>query len=92
MSEYEIDPIVWFTDRKLSHTPPHFIVVKTPITEESKLWILSNLRGRFSIVTDVGLLLPLSDKFKTFLLSDLNENFPAFEDPKEAMMYELKWS
>jgi len=87
--EYNIDPIVWFGKRELPYTPPHFVVVKTPITQESKLWILSNLRGRFSLCKQLS---NDSDTFNIMSTVIFNEGYPAFEDPKEAVLFELKWS
>jgi hypothetical protein len=48
---------------------------------ESKQWVLDNLHGRFSIVqTGQVFLIP-------FYIGDI-----AFENPKDATFYELKWS
>lgn len=83
----EIDPVVWFSEREvINQTPKHFVKVNTPISTESKSWILNNLKGRFAIVH--------SDLFKddTFdiVVASLY-GYPAFEDPKEAVLYELTW-
>lgn len=86
MTEYEIDPITWFSDREIKYTPRHFVVSSTPLTPESKIWILSTLRGRFSVVHWVN------DDQKSNLVIDSLHGRPAFEDPKEAMLYELTWS
>ena len=72
----DINLHTWFMDRELDFVPPHFVVSKTPLTEDSKLWILEKLIGRFSIVGTEGFFGSLS---------------PAFEDPKEAVFYELTW-
>jgi len=84
IEEYNIDPITWYSERELNYTPKHFTIANTHLTDQSKNWILNNLRGRFSIVhktEDEGMLSVLS----------FSGN-PAFEDPKEAMLYELTWS
>jgi hypothetical protein len=75
----EIDPVVWFSDREVYFKPPHFVMTNTPITEESKFWILKNLKGRFSLI-EYGYV----TRNKKFV--------PAFEDPQEAILYELAWS
>jgi hypothetical protein len=82
MTDYEIDPVVWFAERQVNYPPVHFVTVSTPVTEESKQWVLDHLRGRFSITIDT---------------TDMLLNFDSlgcisFEDPKEATIFELKWS
>ena len=54
MIEYQLDPITWFSERELTHTPKHFIVTSHPCTEESKQWVL-NEDGEFA---------PAYDKFE----------------------------
>jgi hypothetical protein len=76
----EIDPVVWFSDREVNFKPPHFVMTNTHITEESKFWILKNLKGRFSLIEYDGYV----TRNKKFV--------PAFEDPQEAILYELAWS
>ena len=44
-----INPLHWFSNREIEYTPKHFTLAKTPLTEESKLWILNTLIGRFSV-------------------------------------------
>ncbi len=83
MSEHEINPQLWFGTRELTHTPIHFTVAKTRLTDESKLWILNKLSGRFSSVQNI-------DDTNNFFITD--SFFPAFEDPAEAVLYELYWS
>lgn len=81
MTDYEIDPLVWFADREVVYPPPHFIRTHTLLTAESKQWVLNNLRGRYSIINN----------FNDFLsLSSIGSI--AFEDPSEATIYELRWS
>lgn len=71
-----INLYTWFTDRELSFAPDHFVRTTTPVTPESREWILEKLIGRFSLegssISFIGLM-------------------PAFEDPKEAVFYELTW-
>jgi hypothetical protein len=75
-----LDPITWFSSREVSFKPPHFVTTSTNVTEESKFWILNTLRGRFVLIEASGYL----TRNKKFV--------PAFEDPKEAILYELAWS
>ena len=76
----EIDILSWFSERCLYYTPKHFVVVDTPITKESRLWIYDKLRGRFSLTT--------TEPVNITQMSVV----PAFEDPQEAVLYELTWS
>lgn len=86
MIDYTINPIDWYSERKLSNTPIHFTIVATPITTESELWIRSVLVGRYSLTSSTS-----TDNDDLQFLFNFDE-FPAFEDPKEALIYELKWS
>jgi hypothetical protein len=81
MTEYSIDPYIWFGKREIDFCPKHFILTTTPLTMNSKQWVLDNLRGRFSIIQSNQL----------FLIDYYLGNI-AFEDPKDATFYELKWS
>jgi hypothetical protein len=83
MIEYQLDPLTWFRNRELKHTPKHFTVTKHEFTAESKQWVLDKFSGRFSIVH-----IHEDDS----LFSMLSEGYLAFEDPQEALFYELKWS
>jgi hypothetical protein len=51
------------------------------IFTESKQWVLDNLKGRFCVIQTGQL----------FLVNYYLGNI-AFEDPKDATFYELKWS
>lgn len=84
MIEHEINPQVWFGYRQLPYTPKHFVLAKTLLTPESKLWIITKLSGRVSIVQYTD------DSTDFFITGD--SYFPAFEDPAEAVLYELYWS
>jgi hypothetical protein len=83
MIDYKLDPITWFTDRELNYTPKHFIVTSHPCTPESKQWVLDKLSGRFSITYPM---------VSSNILEILTPSCIAFEDPQEAVFYELKWS
>jgi hypothetical protein len=83
-----INPLLWFSEREIkTHVPPHFIKCETPLTEKSKLWVITKLQGRYSI--SIGSDNNDSDAL-TYLFID--QEYIYFEDPKEAMIYELRWS
>jgi len=69
----------WFIKRELDFCPLHFVPTKTAVTEESLIWILEKLQGRFYV-----------GKVDFSLFGE--DGYPFFEDPKEAVLYELKWS
>ncbi len=78
----DINLYTWFTDRELDYVPKHFTLASTPVTSESREWVLEKLSGRFAT---------------TSIPFDYQTNhFPnvriAFENPKEAVFYELTWS
>lgn len=75
----DVNLYTWFMERELNFTPGHFVTSKTPLTDESKIWIFEKLSGRFAA-------------------SNHNQSggffgvmYPSFEDPKEALFYELTW-
>jgi len=74
--EYKLNINTWYADRLLDWCPMHFVSVKSKLTNESLSWIQENLRGRYAILYDI------LDDFK----------YPAFEDSKEAILFELMWS
>jgi len=84
MIDYQLDPITWYSERELSYTPKHFIVTKHEYTEESKQWVLDKLTGRFSIH-------PYTEDDDS-MLTLYTSGHIAFEDPQEALFYELKWA
>ena len=83
MIEYQLDPITWFSERELTYTPKHFVVTSHPCTSESKQWVLDKLSGRFSITYPT---------ISTSIIELITPSCIAFEDPQEAVFYELKWS
>ena len=83
MIEYQLDPITWFSERELTYTPKHFIVTSHPCTLESKQWVLDKLSGRFSITYP---------SVSNTIFELITPSCIAFEDPQEAVFYELKWS
>ena len=82
MIERELDPYVWFGEREISPIPRHFVKASTPMTTENNLWVMTRLKGRYGV--------GVSENSNEFL-SGL-DSFMYFEDPGEAMMYELRWS
>ncbi len=71
----------WNKSREVSFCPKHFIPTTAPLTSEAKLWVLERLQGRYFIT----------------LMSRRNTVFDHyakiyFEDPQEAVLYELTWS
>jgi hypothetical protein len=83
MIEYQLDPVTWFSERELTYTPKHFVVTAHQCTEESKQWVLDKLKGRFSITYPT---------ISTTIIELITPSCIAFEDPQEAVFYELKWS
>lgn len=86
----ELNVITWYSNRKLEFTPAHFVVSKTSLTPESNLWIINNLKGRYSLVSNKDEYVDILNQ-PWLMIHDLNGT-PAFEDPKEALLYELTWS
>ena len=70
----------WTKAREVSFCPKHFIPSPTFLTHESKLWVLERLHGRFHINLVYG-----NNVFDT-------QSKIYFEDPQEAVLYELTWS
>jgi len=66
----------WFLERELNFMPNHFVRSNTPINAESYAWITEKLVGRFSLISG----------------GTHGASFPAFEDPEEAVFYELKFA
>lgn len=91
MIDLELDVITWFSERQLTHKPKHFVIAKTPVTEESKRWIFDKLKGRFCLVT-VEEIVTAYDMGSSYDLMSSFDEYPAFEDPGEATFYELTWS
>lgn len=80
----ELSPLVWFSERQLKTIPRHFIRGQTPPTPESLQWVLITLHGRYVVTSSMR---SINDMFG----ADQKE-YIFFEDPKEAMIYELRWA
>ena len=78
-----INPLVWYSTRELKMTPPHFVQCNSPLTEDSLLWVMSKLQGRYTKHN-------AEDDDDDFLFSTIQ--LISFEDPAEAMLYELRWA
>lgn len=87
MQQFIIDPFFWFSDRRLEYTPKHFVITNTPATTESLLWVINNFKGRYSLISEY---LNYDDILS--IIADFDIGMLAFEDPTEAVFYELKWS
>lgn len=72
----------WFSTRELDFCPKHFTKCSTILSDDSKMWILEKLSGRYYFENKV-----FGDSFLY-----LGEQVPRFEDPQEAVLYELTWS
>jgi hypothetical protein len=84
--EYTLDPQTWYSQRELEFTPAHFVQATTRLTEVSKQWVLDKLKGRFVVITTDD------TYFLTFMTDGHSLGKIAFEDPQEAIFYELTWS
>lgn len=78
----ELDPRLWFCEREIEYPPRHFTQASTRVTLESKQWVLDKLRGRFAVTQNTN----------DFLENLGTLGIISFEDPSEAMIFELKWS
>ena len=77
----DINLQIWYSDRELEFVPPHFMRVETTLSEESLFWVQSRLQGRYSVQIVYE---------NNVLFTEKNSIY--FEDPVEAMLFELRWS
>lgn len=83
-----INLLTWLDAREVKGiTPKHFVLAKTRLTAQSLIWIEEKLAGRYSLVSA-----DLEDL--DYITSDWSSYnyYPAFENPSEAVLYELTWS
>lgn len=73
----------WFGQRELRYCPIHFVPTQTPLSDDSRLWIYEKLQGRYFIGSKHN---QATEDIFAF------ETYPYFEDPQEAVLYELTWS
>ncbi len=75
----------WYNNRMLiDQVPAHFTPVRTHANKENMEWVLEKLHGRFSVISNVN---DNTDNFMSYYQKTF-----AFEDPKEAVQFELTWS
>jgi hypothetical protein len=80
-----VNPMLWYGERQLEHVPPHFTKAPTALTDDALFWVMTKCQGRYATVNiDEN----DNDIMSIFILT---QNI-YFEDPAEAMMYELRWS
>ena len=79
----DINKSTWFINRYVNHVPCHFVPTRTPVSDENLAWVYQKTFGRFSIIA------PAESNND---LSFYNIKLYSFEDPKEAVQYELTWS
>lgn len=81
----KINEVTWYKNRFLrSQIPVHFTLTRTPSTSENLEWVLERLSGRFALVQNAA-------SEDTDFMSYYQKTY-AFEDPKEAVQFELTWS
>lgn len=85
MTDITINVDTWNKQRELPFCPKHFVTTNTPLTEQSKLWVLEKLHGRYHITGKRRNLFSQQSIFD-------DDVFISFEDPQEATFYELTWS
>lgn len=76
-----MNPLLWFGERRLDKVPPHFVKCDTPVNDKIEFWVLTKTYGRYCIISVSNDDSIFSDKEIIY-----------FEDPKEAMLYELRWA
>lgn len=86
----EFNPQLWFSKRKLTLIPKHFVRASTPLTEESTIWIEDKLIGRY-VITNESAKLGQNATLNS-ILTFINYDIVYFEDPKELTLYELYWA
>lgn len=79
-----INLTTWFSDRQMQYLPLHFVTTNTEINDERLLWVLEKLVGRYYIGP--------SKNEEDWSYSLFNNSIIYFEDPHEALFFELTWS
>ena len=75
----------WHYNRFLKNqVPKHFTITRTKQTSETFSWVLEKLHGRFTLASNID---PDESDFMSYY-----QKVYAFEDPKEAVQFELTWS
>lgn len=96
----DINPYIWYGNRKLDYTPAHFVRSHVSVgfmdntissNEECIEWIYNNLFGRFSFLK-IRKQVELNASANMILHDfDYIVTVPCFEDPKDCMLFNLKW-
>tara|TARA_R110000868_G_scaffold391851_1_gene662163 strand:+ start:48 stop:284 length:237 start_codon:yes stop_codon:yes gene_type:complete len=74
----DINLTTWFSERQMqTHCPNHFVFTRTRLTSEALHWVNENTHGRYAVVSSEAA---------------WEYDVVAFEDKKDAIMYELTWS
>ena len=80
---HDINPLVWYSNLEIDTIPPHFVKSSTSVTEDNYFWVKTKITGRYTISA-----VPINDVDMIF---DLRP-YVFFENPSDAMLYELRWS
>jgi len=83
----ELDYNTWFTQRLLNAKPMHFVKANAPVTHKSMIWIYENLNGRFYVENTASV-----ESYSDLFSRTHRTPTVSFEDPGEAMFYDLRWS
>ncbi len=78
-----VNPYIWYAEREVPHVPPHFIKCPTPVSDDSKFWIMNKTSGRYSF--NVAMSTDVQE-----LLLDVMHVY--FENSSDATLYELIWA
>ena len=78
----ELNPLLWYSILELDYQPDHFVISKIPITDEAKEWVKTKITGRYSFVPS---------NFNDDEIVFTKTICVAFEDPKDAVLFELTW-
>ena len=73
----------WFIDRQLDFLPMHFVPTNTHVDDERHLWVLEKCTGRYYIG---------KKQESNEWISLFTDPVIYFEDPQEAVLYQLTWS
>jgi hypothetical protein len=80
----DINLTTWFAERNMqSHCPRHFTLTRSRFTPEALHWVNEKTHGRYSIV---------NRDLHSHDLSFWSYEVIAFEDTRDAVLYELTWS
>jgi hypothetical protein len=78
-----VNPYIWYAERELTHVPPHFIKCPTPVSDDSKFWIINKTSGRYAFNV------AMTNNVQELLLDVI---YVHFENSSDATLYELIWA